>query len=231
MVVKNLWSPQQEAKLLAWHQLQQVAGQGNPAPCFTLSREFGCQATSVAEVLVKRLNARIAGEPWIVLGKQILDDVAKLSGYSIEQIEKSQDTPSSLKVIFPMFLDRSRAEETEIFAHMRTVIRGFARRGHCVLVGRGSVFAVQDLPNCINLRLVAPLEFRIQKIMKIHNYSEAEAGDYIALHQQQRDDFIQRFTSRPVTDPLLYHLIVNNARLDESEIAALAEEYMIKYTN
>ena len=231
MALGNLWTPQQEAKLQAWHRVQQVVDQGKPAPCFTIARDFGCQAYLLAEELIARLNARVAGEPWVIIGRQVLDEVAELSGYTVDQIEKSQDTPSSLKAIFSMFLDGSRAEETEVFTHMRSVIRSFARRGNCILVGRGSVFAVQDLPNCINLRLVAAPEFRIQKIMDSHHLSEKAAIEYIALHQHQRDDFIRRFADRIVADPLLYHLVINNAHMDIIKIAEIAEEYLIRSVN
>lgn len=231
MGFKNLWTPQQEAKLKAWHQIQLVAGQGRPAPCFTISREFGCEAYLLAEELTKRLNASVAGDPWVIVGREIIDEVAKISGYTVEQIENSQDTPSSLKAIFSMFLDSSRAEETEIFSHMRMVMRGFAKRGNCVLVGRGAVFAAQGLSNCINLRLVASSDFRIQKIMKTHHLSEEKATQYIALHQQQRTDFIRRFADGDIANPLLYHLVVNNEHLHVKELAELAEEYMIRYVN
>ena len=229
MVIRSVWTPQQEAKLNAWHKMQMNVEPGSPAPCFTISREFGCQAVAVAEALVKRLNSRVAGGPWVVVGRELLEEVAKLSGYSVEQIEKSQDTPASLKAIFSMFLDKSRAEETEVFSHMRRVMREFACRGHCVLVGRGGVFAVQNIPNCINLRLVAPAEFRIKKIMHVHKLDEEDAISYIGLHQQQRDDFIHRFADGNINDPLLYHLIINNAHLGVERIAELIEEYMIRY--
>ncbi|MDX2480587.1 MAG: cytidylate kinase-like family protein [Desulfuromusa sp.] len=231
MVNSNFWTQQQEAKLLAWHRMQQIADQKKPAPCFTIAREFGCQAYPLAEELIKRLNARVAGEPWAVIGREILDEVAEISGYRVEQIEKSQDTPSSLKAIFSMFLDSSRAEETEVFAHMKTVIRGFTRRGNCVLVGRGAVFAAQDLPNCIHLRLVAPRAFRIQNIMRAHKLSEIEAAKYIELHQQQRDAFVRRFAEGQLEDPELYHLVINNSRMKIEKIAELVEEYMISYTS
>jgi cytidylate kinase len=228
MANKDYWTPQLEAKLHAWHQIQQIADLKKPAPCFTIAREFGCQAYPLAEKLVKRLNSRVAGEPWVVVGKEILDEVARLSGYSVDQIEKSQDTPSVLKAIFSMFLDSSRAEETQVFIHMRSVIQGFAKRGNCVLVGRGAVFAAQDLANCIHLRLVASREFRVRKIMRAHNLSETEAESYISLHQKQRDDFIKRFSAGRLDDPLLYHLIINNGRLKVEEIAEMVEEYMVR---
>ena len=231
MVLKTFWTPQLEAKLQAWHRMQQIADLEKPAPCFTIAREFGCQAYPLAEELVRRLNARTSGDPWVIIDRQILDEVAKLSGYSVEQIEKSQDTPASLKALFSMFLDNSRAEETEIFTHMRSVIRGFAKRGNCILIGRGAAFVTQDLPNCIHLRLVASYEFRLQKIMASHKFSRPEAEKYIALHQQQREDFVKRFAEGRLEDPAIYHLIINNSLLPVEKIASLADEYMIRYTS
>jgi len=226
--MKDFWSPQQEAKLYAWHKMQQKAEMDKPAPCFTVAREFGCQAYPFAEALVNRLNAQNSGAPWVVIGKQVLNEVARLTGYSVDQIEKSQDTPQSLKAIFAMFLDNSRAEETEVFAQMRTVLRGFAKRGNCVLVGRGAVYAAQDLKNCIHLRLVAPYDFRVKKIMSSHEMSREDAERYIALHQEQRTDFVRRFADGRIDDPLLYHLVVNNSRIPVEKIAELAEGYMMK---
>lgn len=229
MVLQSFWTPQLEAKLQAWHKMQEVVDQAKPAPCFTIAREFGCQAYPLAEKLVERLNSRTAGEPWVVVGKELLDEVAKLSGYTVEQIEKSQDTPSSLKAIFSTFLDKSRAEETAVFTHLKTVIRGFAQRGNCILIGRGAVLATQDLHNCIHLRLVAPYEFRIQKIMNMHQMSEQEARKFIDLHQQQRDDFISRFMDGSVRDAVNYHLVLNNGRMVVEDMAEVVEEYMIRY--
>lgn len=229
MANRDFWSPQLESKLHAWHQIQLIADQKKPAPCFTIAREFGCQAYPLAEKLVQRLNATIAGEPWVVVGREILDEVAKLSGYSVDQIEKSQDTPSSLKAIFSMFLDKSLAEETEVFAHMHSVIRGFAKRGNCVLVGRGAVYASKDLPNCIHLRLVAPYEFRVRKIMASHQLSQSEAEAFIELHQKQRDDFIKRFAKDDhPEDATRYHMVFNNSLVSLEDMVELLEEYMIK---
>ena len=56
MAINNLWTPQQEQKLQAWHRMQQVVDLGEPSPCFTIAREFGCEAYPLAEELTKRLN-------------------------------------------------------------------------------------------------------------------------------------------------------------------------------
>ena len=227
MATRTLWDPQQEAKLLAWHKMQ-MAAKMKKAPCITIAREFGCQAYPLAEKLAERLNAKAGGESWVIIGKEVLDEVAKLSGYSVEQIERSQDTPASLKAIFSMFLDRSRAEETEIFTHMKNVMRDFARRGNCILIGRGGVFAAQDLANCVHLRLVAPHSFRVQKIMRVHSLTETEAEEYLASHEKQRSDFMRRFAEGDAEDPRLYHLVLNNERLSLETMAEIADQALLK---
>lgn len=229
MALKNFWNPQLEAKLHAWHQMQMIADKEKPAPCITISREFGCQAYPLAEELIRRFNARVAGNPWVVIGRQLIEEVSELSGFSVDQIEKSQDTPASLKSIFSMFLDNSRAEETEVFTHMKSVIRTFAERGNCVIVGRGAVCVTQDLRNCIHLRLVAPYDFRLKNIMKCHNLDEKEAGKFVELHQQQRDDFVRRFTGDDIDNSRLFHLVLNNARMSIADIATIVEVYLMRY--
>jgi len=226
MIKSNVWTPQMEAKLQAWYKQQQQADQGKPATCITLTREFGCQAYALAEVLQKRLNARTKGEPWVIVGRQVIDEVAKLSGFTTEQIEKSENTPASLKSIFSMFLDRSSAEETEVFAHMRRVIRGFAKRGNCIIVGRGAPHITQDLANCVHLRLVAPMEHKIKNICNKYAMNKDEARDHIERLQGQREAFVQRFVNEQPGDPTLYHLIMNDARMNTEGLAQLVDDYM-----
>lgn len=227
----NFWDPQLEAKLHAWHQMQMIAEKDKPAPCITISREFGCQAYPVAEELIRRFNARVAGNPWVVIGRELLEEVSRLSGYSVEQIEKSQDTPASLKSLFSIFLDSSRAEETEVFSHMKAVIRTFAERGNCVIVGRGAVCVTQDLTNCIHLRLVAPERFRLEKIMKNHNFDETEARQYTEQHQKQREDFVRRFTGDDIDNSRLFHLVMNNDRMTVEDIATIVDTYLTRHVN
>ncbi|HMB16798.1 MAG TPA: cytidylate kinase-like family protein [Pelovirga sp.] len=226
MIKSNVWTPQMEAMLQAWYKQQQRADQDKPAACITLTREFGCQAYALAEALQQRLNARTKGEPWVIVGREIIDEVAKLSGFTTEQIDRSENTPASLKSIFSMFLDRSSAEETEVFAHMRRVIRGFAKRGNCIIVGRGAPYITQDLANCVHLRLIAPLDFKIDIISRKHAMSPAQAHDHINRLQGQREAFVRRFVNDDTENLTLYHLIMNDARMATEGLAQLVDEYM-----
>lgn len=213
MANMDYWTPQLESKLHCWHRAQAMTAEQAPTACLTIAREFGCQAYPLAEALAEKLNSGNNDLPWIIVGKKLLNEVAKLSGYSVGQIEKAQDVHPAVKAIFSMFLDKHLAEETEIFQHMKPVIRSFAKRGHCIFVGHGAVMATQDLPNCTHIRLVASRDFRVKKIMETYNLTQREAEEHIEQHQQQRKEFLYRFTESDISDPQLYHLVLNNGRL------------------
>lgn len=226
MANMDYWTPHLESKLHCWHQMQVLTMPKRPDSCLTIAREFGCQAYPLAERLLEKLNADHKELPWIIVGNQVLAEVAKLSGYSVAQIEKTQDTPTTVKAIFSMFLDRHLAEETAVFQHLKPVIREYANRGHCIFIGHGAALATQDLANCIHLRLVAPHDFRVKQIMARHKISAAEAEDYIASHQQQRNDFLFRFAASDINDPQNYHLVLNNGRMSIDAMAEVAMSYL-----
>jgi cytidylate kinase len=221
MVRDSIFSLRDEARLAAWHRQAQARkdqGRGE-GPCITISREFGCQAFPLAAELAHRL-----GESWSVIDRDILGEVAKASGFSIDQIEKSRDTPAVLKAIFAMFLDSSRAEETELSTHLRQAICKFAAAGNCIIVGGGGVVSAREMKNMFHLRLVAPLEFRIEKIMKTRDMDRAQATDFVDQHQKQRNNFVKRVAGSRLDDPLLYHMVLNNSLLKPEQMAAIVEK-------
>ena len=209
-------SVKDEARLAAWHRqaLDRKEHKAAQGPCVTISREFGCQAYPLAAELARQL-----GEPWVVVDKEILEEVSRITGFSLDQLEKTRDTPPALKAIFAMFLDGSRAEETEVFGHLRQTARKFAASGNCIIVGSGGVFAAAEVKNCFHLRLVAPQQFRVDKIRKSRNMEEQAAIAFIDLHQKQRDDFIRRLAGSSLDDPQLYHMVLNNGLLNPEQMA------------
>jgi len=217
----SIFSHRDEARLAAWHrqaQLRKDQGRGE-GPCITISREFGCQAYPLATELALRLGAS-----WSVIDREILEEVAKVSGFTIEQIEKSRDTPAVLKSIFAMFLDQSHAEETELSTHLRQAVCKFAGAGNCIIVGSGGVSMAAHMKNTFHLRLVAPLEFRIDKIMTTHDMDKVQAADFVTQHQKQRDNFVTRLAGSRLDNPLLYHLVLNNSLFSARQMAAIVEK-------
>ncbi|MBF0286464.1 MAG: cytidylate kinase-like family protein [SAR324 cluster bacterium] len=192
------------------------------APCITISREFGCEAYPVAEKLQQKLS-NSTGSEWLVLDAKLLDKIAEESGYSVADIQHAGDTNPIFHSMMSLFMGKQRPEQFEIFSYIKKAIRHFAKAGNCIIIGRGGVNITQNLSNCVHFRLVAPFEFRVKKLASIQDIDENEARQIIQERQNQRDDFINRFTGSSASDSSLYHLVINNGKYTPDQIAEIIE--------
>jgi cytidylate kinase len=211
-----------EKRLQTWNEWaqRQVKDDKTLKPCITISREFGCQAYPLAETLHKRLNKLAEGkEEWTMLDRLLLEKIAKESGYSKPELEYVTKVNPTFRSMISTFMGKEHAEPFEVFTYIRKTIRYFAKAGNSIIVGRGGVCLTQDLPNVLHVRLVAPLSFKLGIIMRILDLTENEAREHIEARQGERDNFTRHFTKMDLTNPHLYHLIINNDKSTLEQIA------------
>lgn len=228
MNVQFTFDPNLEKELMAWQDYVKAERKKRVFPSLTISREFGCEAHPLAQELQKRLTSHgKKEEKWVVLGKNLIDKIAEQSGIMSPDLAGVGNLHFIFQTLISIFRESHQADHFDAFQYFRQVMLHFARTGNSILVGRGAVSLTQKLPNCINIRLIAPLDFRIEKIMRNHEMSEAKAKKHIEKEQKQRDEFIGRFTgTKSLSDPRLYHLILNNAKNTTEMMAELIEHYL-----
>jgi len=228
MTIHFTIAPGMGNKLSSWQKYAQSQSEekNEAGNCITISREFGCQSYPVAEALEKRFNAENTKSPWVVLDRKLMEKIAEESGHSTAELEQASDADSGWSSMFSMFTGQHKVGQSELFADIKKAVIHFANIGRCIIVGRGAVAFTQNFTNCIHIRLVAPLEFRIKNIMESMGKDEKEAQQYIDSHQRQRDAFIHHFTDMFLGDPTLYHLVINNERHSPDEIAEIIEFYL-----
>lgn len=202
-------------------------------PSITISREAGSGAVTIAQMLVERLNA--ATKPpkessgWTVfdrnLAKQVLVDHelpqnlerfvvedARLPVESIvEELLGLHPTPWAL------------AQQTT-----KTILR-LAGLGRVVLVGRGAEVITNRLPYVFHVRLVAPLEKRIQHTTGYYNLSAVDAAKLVKEADQARRRYLRRYFDADIDDPLLYDLILNTGRLGFARSAEIVTQAVLRH--
>ena len=226
MTVHFSITPGIDNRINAWNNFTSAKynAKGKAGPCITISREFGCQAYPVADLLYARLSEKAGKDVrWAVLDRILLERIAEESGFSKSDIDHVADHNPIFHEMVSMFMGKHRAEQFEVFTYIRKAVLHFAKAGNSIIVGRGAASFTQDLPNCIHIRLVAPIEFRIQNIMQGKNLDKKEAIEHIKENQERRDNFVQHFTDRHPNDPSLYHAVINNARYTPEEIVRIIE--------
>lgn len=191
-------------------------------PCVTLSREFGCQAYPVAEAIEKRLKKH-GRNNWITLDRILMEKIAEDSGFSKDELNKVELSSPIFRSMINMFMGRHGAEHYEVFNYIKKAVRHFAKAGNCTIVGRGGSNMTQDLPNCIHVRLVASMDYRIKNIMEVKSLSNNEAIEHIKREQLKREEFVHHCTGQYPGIVGLYHLIINNERHTPEQMAEIIE--------
>jgi cytidylate kinase len=63
------------------------------------------------------------------------------------------------------------------------------------------------------VKIIAPLEYRIESMMKIRNLSRAEAQKYIEKRDGDRIAFVRKYFQTDSMDPLNYDLVINTEKV------------------
>jgi cytidylate kinase len=80
-------------------------------------------------------------------------------------------------------------------------------------VGRGAEVITSRLPFVFHVRLVAPLEKRIQHASQYYNLTDEDAAKMIKDADHARRRYLRRYFDADIDDPLLYDVVLNTGRL------------------
>lgn len=102
----------------------------------------------------------------------------------------------------------------EGYVHMvGLVIRGLAREGNVLILGRGGQVLLKNFPGALHLQIVAPLAYRVQIVMERTSLDKRSAQSRIRASDRARADYIRRYHGADWLDPTLYHLTMNTAQI------------------
>jgi hypothetical protein len=180
-----------------------------------ISREAGSLGSEVGQELGKCLD-------WPVYDREILDLIAQRAVLRTELLESIDEQDST-------WLDdsmRSLAHPEELsragyFHHLSKVLAALAAHGKCVIVGRGAT-AMLPSASTLKLRVVAPLEQRIDHIARENHLSRSEATAMVRRIDQERREFVYRHFHMDVDDPHGFDLVLNSEHYSAKELAELA---------
>jgi cytidylate kinase len=104
----------------------------------------------------------------------------------------------------------------EYLQHLLKVIGTIGKHGNAVLVGRGANFV---LPNesTFRLRVIAPQDFRAQKVAEEFDITIKDAKRRILKTESDRRAFIRKYFHADIEDPKLYDLVINTGNLSIEE--------------
>jgi cytidylate kinase len=195
----------------------------------TISRQAGCGALDVAEKLARYLQEHSphhAGS-WTVFDRNLMDKVLEDHYLPIRLAQfLPEDRVSYLEDIMADLLQAYPSSQTVIRHSTETILR-LASLGNVILIGRGGNIITAKLPNMFHVRLVAPLEERIEHSCKSYGMTMAGARKFCLHEDLGRERYLKKYFHADINDPLLYHLIINTGLVGYDNAAKLIGDAML----
>jgi len=192
-------------------------------PVITISREYGCYASRIAEVLCQKLLLRSnqlgLTQPWKCLTKEVLEKSAaelKVEPENISHIFGAEEK-GILEDILLSFASKQYTSDAKIKKTITDVIKSYGEQGHVIIVGRASPIILKDHPKALHLKLYAPFKWRSDCIRERFKISANEARDVVKEMEERRSVFMKYFRGNlPESD--MFDATFNRKTLTENEI-------------
>jgi len=179
----------------------------------TISRQAGCGAVIIAEKLAHYLQQRVPPESgkWTVFDRELMEKV--LADHNLpkylakflpeDRTSQIEDTLADIFGVHP--------PTQKVVQQTAETLLQLAELGDVILIGRAGNIVTAKLPNALHVRLVAPLEDRIERICRDDRKSPAEARKFCLEEEQARARYVKTYFRADINDPLLYHLVINTS--------------------
>jgi len=195
-----------------------------PRPCVTISRQFGCLGYPVAE-RVCELMSRKSGEPWLLIDRAVLDEVAKHHNISKDILESLGEKNRLLDDILATFSPRWTHSQ-DCFRLLCKHVVSLAEQGNVIIMELGGAIITRHFEHSKHFRIYGSMDFKVRAIAQRLQIEYEAAEKMVIKQQKQRDAFIRDFLDQDDHNPALYELLFNNDRNSVEKIATTIAAYV-----
>lgn len=165
----------------------------------TISRQMGSMGFEIGNLVADSLGYRIV---W----RELINEAALRAGAPdvalavIDELGLLGVTPTAKK-------------SDAYLQAVNAVVLELAGKGNVVLIGRAGQRILADFPGTLHVRLIAPLDQRVQRVAQQQNIPPEAARAQIEASDQHRRQYLKRFYHADWEDPSLYDLVINTGRI------------------
>lgn len=179
-----------------------------------LSRERGSEGSAVARAIGTRLG-------WAVYDRELIEKIAAETGLRRELLESIDERQAHWVADWlQSFTSPKTVTDVEFTRHLRETLLALSAHGNCVIVGRGAT-AVLPEDTTLRVRIVAPLDIRVERVRKELGLTKQDAAKQIRETDERRAEFVRTRFLKDVADVHQNDLMLNTARLSMTQCAEL----------
>lgn len=200
----------------------------------TIARQYGSAGIDIGQKLAEQYGIKC-------YDKELVNRVAKESGFCEEIIHKEDERPTS-SFLYNLVMDTysfgyntshfvDMPISQKIFLAQFDTIKKLASEGPCIIVGRCADYALEDRSDVVNIFIYANEADKIKYVMEHNNLSEKEARDMIIKMDKQRQSYYNYYTSKKWGRADTYHLCINSSVLGIDGTVKLITQFIDDFEN
>jgi cytidylate kinase len=185
----------------------------------TISRQYASGGGAVAALVAEALG-------WTLVDNGFVDAVAARAGLPREEVaEREERVPgfigrlaaalarSSPELVGLTEPDAAVPPELRLVRITESVVNDLAASGRVVMVGRATPAVLSREGAAIHVKLVAPMEARVQRAIERLGVDPKEAAKRVHEVDAQRQRYHREYYDRDWNDPANYHMVLNSSAL------------------
>ncbi|MDR7481893.1 MAG: cytidylate kinase family protein [Armatimonadota bacterium] len=176
------------------------------------TRELGSLGTFIAERLAERRGYRY-------VRREVLEEAARVGEVSEEHLLRSVEHP-------PGLWERLSLPARRNFHHVAARVLEFAAADDVVLLGRWSTMLLRGVRHAVRVRVCAPPEVRIARLMERLAISRHEAQALAQRYDTGVRARLRQFFDVEWEDADLYDLVLNTERIEVEQACDLIERLL-----
>jgi cytidylate kinase len=186
-------------------------------PLIAMTREMGSLGKDVATGVAERANRR-------VVYHEIIEPIANKMRLRKSHVERFLDGKSGI-------WERLTTDKTSLSIFTADETFRFLRDDSTAVIrGWGAVHLLKNIPHVIRIRVCAPLETRIERMMqRLATDNRETVESEIQLSEEAHTAITKRHFGVNWRDPENYDLVLSTERLSVDECVAEAESMMKKH--
>ncbi len=169
----------------------------------TVSRQIGSLGDEIAKAAADTLGYQY-------IEKVQISEILSKCGFSISDIDKFDEKKPSVW--------QTLSIQTEVFSHfIRAAVNELAARKNVVIVGRGAQVILRDIPGVLHVRVIAPFETRVGRLVEQRGYEEKDAQRIVRQTDRDSSGYLSNYFETNLNDSDLYDLVINTRALTQKE--------------
>jgi len=187
----------------------------------TITRDFGCHEEEIIPQLEETLG-------WKVYGKNLLNHIADREELSRNFLETLDETKQAKVEEWVNYIIHSGSILQEDYVlKISRLIKTIVLNENAIIIGRGANFILKNRPEGLRVKLTAPLESRVENIMKIKELSSKEAEVLVREKDLKREEFIKAYFKDDLSSRNSYDLAINTSTI-ETDLLCNTIKFIVK---